>query len=53
MLSEECINLQRDGWEYIRVVKPDDTTPIPETEDFELLPLDNGWGDFILFQKLP
>ena len=52
ILSEESIEFQRNGWEFVRVVKPNDEEEIPETEDYDLMSLDNKWGDYVLFKKV-
>ncbi len=54
ILSEEWIKLQRDGWKYVRVIKPDDpNSEIPEDgNEYDIHDLDNGWSDLVLFQKI-
>jgi hypothetical protein len=52
MLSDEWIEFQKAGWEFVKVVKPDDDAPLPETDDYELMSLENKWGDYILFKKI-
>lgn len=52
VLSDEWIAYQREGWEYVRVVKPDDMDNICDDDDHDILPLDNGWGDVVLFRKV-
>lgn len=51
MLSDEWIEFQRQGWEYVKVVKPDDNADLLDEEECDLLSLDNKWGDFVLFKK--
>ena len=51
IISDEWVEYQRSGWEYIRVVKPDDVDDIPDDDTYDILPIDNGWGDVVLFQK--
>lgn len=51
MLSDECIELQRSGWEYVKVIKPDDESALPEGDNYEIISIDNKWGDFLLFSK--
>jgi hypothetical protein len=55
LLSDEFINYQKSGWRYIRVMKPKDMEggipPDTISEKFSSLPLNNGWGDYILFSK--
>jgi hypothetical protein len=52
ILSDDWVTHQRNGWVYLRVIKPDDIQVIPIDTDHSILPLDNGWGDVVLFQKL-
>lgn len=52
MLSEEWVEFQRDGWEYDKVITPDGDVEIPEDDGYELLSLENKWGDFVLFKKI-
>lgn len=53
LLSEKCIELQLQGWKYVRVIKPDDDPDtIPESDDFDLVDLENKYGDCVLFQKI-
>ena len=52
VLSEEWIAHQRKGWEYVRVVKPDDVDSIPDDDTYDIVPLDNGWGDVVLFRRV-
>lgn len=53
-LSDDWIEYQREGWEFVRVVKPDDDlSEIPTDTDtikYEMQELENGWGDLILFK---
>ena len=52
-LSDEWIEIQRNGWKFVKVIKPDDdSSEIPETDDYDLQELGNKWGDFVLFQKV-
>lgn len=52
MLSDEWVAFQREGWTYDQVVKPDQTGSIPDGEGYDILPLDNTWGDLVLFRKV-
>lgn len=53
ILSDEWINLQCDGWQFIRIVKPDDTDfEIPEDGEYDLINLENKYNDFALFKKI-
>jgi len=52
MLSDEWIELQRDGWKYFRVAKPNDRDPIPLSDDYKLLFIGNIWGDAVIFVKI-
>lgn len=52
-LTEDWIEYQCEGWQYVRIIKPDDDIEIPTDDDFtmyETQELDNGWGDLILFK---
>jgi len=55
LLSQEWIDYQKKGWKYVKVLKPDSQTYPNESgveSDslvFSTLPLNNGWGDLILF----
>ena len=55
LLSQDWIDYQKKGWRYVKVLKPDSQTyPKGSGVDsnnpvFSTLPLDNGWGDLILF----
>jgi hypothetical protein len=54
LLSEEWILYQKQGWNYIRVVRPDDDTPIPsntDTIEYSVLDVNNKWGDRVLFAR--
>ena len=50
VLSDESLEIQKSGFEYIKVITPFDT--LPKSSDFKLIPLKNGWGDYILFMKV-
>lgn len=53
LVSKEWVDHQLQGWEYQRVVKPDDGEGIPDNTDtdvYSTLPLDNGYGDVVLFR---
>lgn len=52
MLTEEWIDFQRNGWEYDKVITPNEEVEIPDGDDYELLSIDNKWGDFVLFRKI-
>lgn len=52
VLSEEWIDFQRQGWKYVRVIKPNEGTEIPDDDDHEILSLENGWGDVVLFKRV-
>ena len=55
LLSQDWIDYQKKGWRYVKVLKPDSQTypsgseSTPDSLVFSTLPLDNGWGDLILF----
>lgn len=52
-LSEEWIEYQRQGWNYIRVVRPDEVVPssVLESTRYSFLSIDNKWGDRALFSR--
>jgi hypothetical protein len=55
--SEEWINLQNNGWKFIRIIKPNDPTTlfIPDQYDsriYKELPINNKWNDRCLFEFL-
>jgi len=52
VLSDEWVEYQRLGWAYNRVVKPDDMDQIPDDDSYDILPLDNKWGDAVLFRQI-
>jgi hypothetical protein len=55
LLSNEWINYQVSGWNYVRVVRPDDKDPLPTSDsitEYSLLSLDNGWNDKVLFSRV-
>jgi len=53
MLSDEWIAYQQEGWVFVRVIKPDDNVEdIPDGDGYDVRPLDNKWGDIILFKRL-
>lgn len=52
LLSDEWIEYQRKGWVYEKVIKPDETGNIPDTDEYDILPLGNKWGDVVLFKKV-
>jgi len=53
LLSDEWIEHQKRGWEYVKTLKPGDPMTNPDDEDVEYstLDLDNGWGDRVLFSR--
>lgn len=56
LLSDEWIEVQRDGWKFSRVVKPNENVEeqLLELDDMttQLLDLENEWGDCVLFVKV-
>lgn len=50
VLSDESLEIQKNGYEYSKVITPFDI--LPSSSDFQLISLKNGWGDYILFTKL-
>lgn len=55
LISDEFIEHQTKGWNYVKVMKPSDITKgFPDgTENisYSSLKLNNGWGDCVLFKK--
>lgn len=53
--SDEWVNYQRNGWKYVKVIKPDEGDfDIPDDgNEYDLLSLENKWGDYVLFLKIP
>ena len=53
LLSEEWIEYQTQGWEYVKVLKPQDSPESPESEgiEYSTLEVDNGWEDKVLFSR--
>lgn len=52
MLTDEWVEFQRNGWEYDKVITPNEDVEIPDGDGYELLSIDNKWGDFVLFRKI-
>ena len=64
LLSDDWINLQINGWKYVKVIKSDspelevdevadDTNTLNHiTEQNKILPLNNGWGDYVMFTSV-
>lgn len=51
LLTDEWIELQKEGWEFLKIMKPDQLEDPPESDEYRLEPLNNRWGDFVLFKK--
>lgn len=56
LLSTESRNMQEDGWEFLRVLKIDETSEDPDPVDNDLveymcLPIPNKWNDRALFHR--
>lgn len=54
LMSDEWIDYQKEGWWYVKVLKPSDPSGIPEntdTEIYSILTVDNGYDDKVLFVK--
>jgi hypothetical protein len=53
LLSDVWIQYQREGWNYVRVVRPNDTQtlPINPNIEFSLQEVGNKWGDKVLFVR--
>lgn len=55
LLSQEWVDYQKRGWKYVKVLKPESQTYSNGTGmesdslAFSTLPLENGWGDSVLF----
>jgi len=52
MLTDEWVELQRIGWEYVKVITPDKEEDIPEDGEYDLQSIENKWGDYVLFKKI-
>lgn len=52
MLTDEWIEFQRNGWEYVKVITPDKEEEIPEDDEYDLQSIENKWGDYVLFKKI-
>ena len=52
LLSEEWIKLQLQGWRYVKVVKPEDLGDVHLDSFNILLPIENKWGDNVLFKSI-
>jgi len=52
MLTDEWVELQRNGWEYVKVITPDKEEEIPENDEYDLQSIENKWGDYVLFKKI-
>lgn len=50
-LCDEWINFQKEGWRYIKVIKGGVKDKDLE-ENLHILPLDNSWGDVVLFKRI-
>jgi len=54
LVSDEWIEYQCQGWHYVKVIKHEYLSGIPkdtETVSYSVLPIDNGWGDVVLFSR--
>lgn len=51
LLSPEWIDHQKNGWIYSKTIKPDDNIVILESEEQSILPVDNSYGDVVLFVR--
>lgn len=60
LMSSDCIEFQRSGWKYVKVLKPSHNISLvipPKYDDIDVnsfctLDIGNGWGDKIIFIKL-
>ena len=50
--TEAWIEVQRSGWQYIDVIKPQEHDRIPAEPSYQALPLDNRWNDMVLFKRV-
>jgi len=48
ILDDECIEKQREGWKFVKVMRPDDHEEPPDGGD--ILELGNKYGDILLFE---
>lgn len=54
LLSDEWIGYQEEGWIYVKVIKPEEADTIVDSDEeykYEIFPLENKWGDYILFKS--
>ncbi len=54
LMSQTSLQMQQDGWKYIRVIKPSDCYKVPKSTtkmEYFLLDIPNEWGDNILFRR--
>jgi len=55
LLSEEWVEYQKEGWEYVKIIKSqfiDELDLYENNERYSCLDLDNGWGDVVLFRRI-
>lgn len=50
--TPEFIEHQKNGWKYRNIFKVHKTEKLPEGDNYSCLPLANGWGDVILFERI-
>ena len=53
LCSEQWIEYQLEGWQYVRVLKGGLPAPLIDTDThhYSVLALENDWGDVVLFKK--
>ena len=52
LMSDDWIQYQKQGWRYVKVLKPDDPDGVPESTsdiNYSYLELNNKWGDKVIF----
>jgi len=51
--SEEWVNLQCEGWMYVRIVKAGKKLPLPDdSTEYKYIDINNRWQDKVLFKKV-
>jgi len=49
--SVEWIEYQEQGWKFSYVAKVTKVDQLPTISNFSVLPLHNGWGDVVVFER--
>ncbi len=51
LLSPEALALQKDGWIYTRVIRPEETYETEEGWEYTMITNFNKYGDSLLFRR--